>query len=243
MTSSPPSDPAPNLAASPIREAMKTALLILKKDLAVELRTREVLLTMTLFSTLIVVIFAFAFQLDVDGTRAVAPGLLWVVVVFAGNLGITRVMDKERENGALSGLLLSPGGPIAVFWGKAMGVFIFMLVMEIITIPLALLFIGIELPAHAIGDIVLALLLGSLGFSLIGTLFGAMLGEARLREVLVPLVVYPIIIPVLVAGVKLTAFAISPSMDDETNYLTLILGFDLLYLGLTPWVFARVLTP
>jgi heme exporter protein B len=239
---SPPTDLG-HAAPTGLKNTVRIALLILKKDLAVELRTREVLMTMTLFATLIVVIFAFAFQLDVDGTRAVAPGLIWVVVVFSGNLGITRVMDKERENGALSGLLLSPGGPTAVFWGKALGVFIFMLVMELITIPLALLFIGIDLPVHAIGDVALALLLGSFGFALIGTLFGAMLGEARLREVLIPLVVYPIIVPVLVSGVKLTALALAPSMDDETNYLALMLGFDLLYLGLCPWVFSRVLTP
>lgn len=238
-----PAPTHPDALDSTVGRIARAAWLILKKDLTVELRTREVLLTMTLFSTLIVVIFAFAFQLDVDGTRAVAPGLLWVVVVFSGNLGITRVMDKERENGSLSGLLISPGGPVALFFAKATGVFLFMLVMELVTIPLALLFIGIALPWDSVGDIALALLLGSLGFALIGTLFGAMLGEARLREVLVPLVVYPIVIPVLVSGVKLTALAISPSMDDETSYLSLMLGFDLLYLGLTPWVFSRVLTP
>ncbi len=227
---------------SPLTKTLSTAWLILSKDLKVELRTREVLLTMSLFAILVVVIFAFAFQLDVDGTRAVAPGLLWVTVVFSGNLGIARVMDKERENGAFQGLMLSPGGPIAVFIGKATGVFIFMLLMELLVIPLALLFIGIELPLAGLSLLVLALLLGSLGFALVGTLFGAMLADVRMREVLIPVVVYPVVVPLLVAGVKLTAHAFSPSIDSDTSYLGLMVGFDLIYLALAPWVFARVLT-
>jgi heme exporter protein B len=227
---------------TPARTALRAAALILSKDLMVEIRTREVLLTMSLFAVLVVVIFAFAFQLDVDGTRAVAPGLLWVTVVFAGNLGIARVMDKERENGAFQGLILAPGGPIAVFIGKAVGVFVFMLLMELLVVPLALLFIGISLPSSGLALLVAALVLGTLGFALVGTLFGAMLADVRMREVLIPVVVYPVVVPVLVAGVKLTAHAFSPSLDDDASFLGLMAGFDLIYLALAPWVFARVLT-
>lgn len=221
---------------------LRSAMHILGKDLRVELRTREVFLTMSLFGVLVVVIFAFAFNLDQRSLRAVAPGLLWVTVVFAGNLGVTRVMDKEREHGAFQGLMLTPGGPAAVFWAKALGVFIFMLAMEIVVVPLTLLFVSIELPAAGIGALLVAMSLGTLGFALIGTLFGAMLADARMREVLIPVVVYPVIVPVVVAGVKLTAHAFDPALGEPEGYLPLMLGFDLLYLAVAPWVFSRTLT-
>jgi heme exporter protein B len=220
---------------------LRAALHIFKKDITVELRTREVLLTMTLFAVLVVVIFAFAFQLDDAAMRKVAPGLLWVTVVFAGNLGVARVMDKERELGALQGLFLAPGGPIAVFWAKALGVFVFMLAMELLVVPLTLLFVSVELPAGGVGVLLLSLLLGTFGFALIGTLFGAMLAGVNLREVLIPVVVYPVVVPVLVGGVKLTAWAFDPGFGDVEGYLPLMIGFDLVYLGVAPWVFAHTL--
>jgi len=226
---------------SAIATTARAALHILAKDLTVELRTREVFLTMSLFGVLIVVIFAFAFNLDPQSLRAVAPGLLWVTVVFAGNLGVARVMDKERELGAFQGLMLAPGGPAALFWGKAVGVFLFMLAMELLVVPLALLFVSIELPLAGIGMLVLGLTLGTLGFALIGTLFGAMLADVRMREVLIPVVVYPVIVPVLVAGVKLTAHAFDPALGEPEGFLPLMIGFDLLYLALAPWVFARTM--
>lgn len=220
---------------------LRGALHILAKDLKVELRTREVFLTMTLFAILIVVIFAFAFQLDADATRAVAPGLLWVTVVFSGNLGVARVMDKERELGAFQGLLLAPAGPMAVFWGKAMGVFLFMLAMELLVVPLALIFVSISLPTSGILTLILTLFLGTLGFALVGTLFGAMLADVRMREVLLPVVVYPVVVPVLVAGVKLSAWAFDPAAEEPVGFLPLMAGFDLLYLALAPWVFGRTM--
>lgn len=221
--------------------AVDTALEILAKDLKVELRTREVFMTMSLFAVLVVVIFAFAFNLDQQTLKKVAPGLLWVTVVFAGNLGVMRVMDKEREHGALQGLMLSPGGPIAVFFAKAIGVFLFMLAMELLVVPLTLMFVSVELPVEGIGLLVLSLVLGTLGYALIGTLFGAMLADVRMREVLIPVVVYPVVVPIVVAGVKLGAHAFDPALGEPEGYLPLMIGFDLLYLALAPWVFSRTM--
>ena len=217
-------------------------MLILRKDVLVELRTREVILTMALFAVLVVVIFAFTFQLAGDVVQQVAPGILWVTLAFSGNLGITRVIDREREHGAMQGLLLGPAGPVAVFWAKALGVFIFMLMTQIIVVPLALVFVGISVPGDGIGLLVLGLVLGSIGFAVVGTLFGAMLADVRLREVLIPVIVYPVVVPVIVAGVSLSACALGilPA-DDATDWLFLIAGFDLVYLAIAPWVFARVM--
>ncbi len=226
---------------------VRTALLIVRKDLAVELRSREVIVTMTLFALLVIVIFAFTFQIDTNVTQKAAPGLLWVTVVFAGNLGIARAMDREREHGAMQGLLIGPAGALAVYWGKAIGVLLFMLVMEILIVPLALLFVGISLPASGIGLLVASMALGTLGFALVATLFGAMLAEVRLREVLIPLVVYPIVVPVIIAGVQLTSIALGGAVmdgrdsDGSSDYLFLLAGFDLVYAAVAPWVFARTM--
>ncbi|MFO0750911.1 MAG: heme exporter protein CcmB [Myxococcota bacterium] len=221
---------------------LRAIWLVLGKDVLVELRTREVLLTMGLFAVLVVVIFAFTFQLGADVVQQVAPGILWVTLVFSGNLGIARVMDRERENGAMQGLLLGPGGPAAVFWAKALGVFVFVLMTQVLVVPLALLFVGIAVPASGILLLVVALVLGTLGFSLIGTLFGAMLADVRLREVLVPVIVYPVVVPVIVAGVQLTACALGLlPREDAGDWLGLMGGFDLVYLAIAPWVFQRVM--
>lgn len=216
--------------------------LILKKDVLVELRTREVILTMALFSVLVVVIFAFTFQLGADVVQQVAPGILWVTLAFSGNLGISRVIDREREHGAMQGLLLGPAGPVAVYFAKMLGVLVFMLVTQIIVVPLALLFVGIEVPEGGIDLLVGALVLGSIGFAVVGTLFGAMLADVRLREVLIPVLVYPVVVPVIVAGVSLSACALGLAPpEDARDWLLLVVGFDLVYLAIAPWVFARVM--
>jgi heme exporter protein B len=221
---------------------LRTVWLILSKDLLVELRTREVVASMALFSLLVVVIFAFAFSLDETRARLVGPGILWVTVLFAGTLGLYRIFDRERDNGCLAGLLLAPAGPTAVFVAKVLGLFLFVLLTEALTVPLMLAFIGMSLPAEGAGLFVLALLLGTLGFALIGTLFGGMLATARLREVLVPIVVYPVVVPVVIAGVKLTGIALSGGLPgEEDNWIKLMIGFDGIFLVVAPWVFGRVM--
>jgi len=215
---------------------------ILHKDLVIEFRSKEVLVTMGLFSLLLVVIFAFAFQIEQDVVQAAAPGIVWVTVAFAGNLGIGRVIDREREHGAMAGLLGSPAGPVAVFWAKVIGAFIFMLIVEIFLIPLAMVLIGLHLVDGGLAPLLIGLVLGSFGFAVIGTLFSAMLADTRLREVIVPVIVYPVAIPVLVAGVKTSAIAFTGvGGEDGDSFMLLLAGFDVIYAALAPWVFARVM--
>lgn len=222
--------------------ALRAIWLVLLKDVLVELRTREVLLSMGLFGVLVIVIFVFTFQLGADVAQQVAPGILWVTLAFSGNLGIARVMDRERENGAMQSLLLGPGGPTAVYWAKALGVLVFVLVTQLVVVPLALVFVGISVPGDGVALLVVALVLGTLGFALVGTLFGAMLADVRLREVLIPVIVYPIVVPVIVAGVQLTGCALGlVPKEDAGDWLALMGGFDLVYLAVAPWVFQRVM--
>jgi heme exporter protein CcmB len=216
--------------------------LILRKDVLIELRTREVLASMGLFGLLIVVVFAFAFSLDKTRAQLVGPGIIWVTILFSGTLGLYRLFDRERDNAAMSGLLLSPGGPMAVYIAKVLGLVSFITVTEIIVLPLMLAFMDMPLPSEGIPLFALALIMGVVGFSVVAVLFGGMLASTRLREVLIPIVVYPIVIPVIIGGVKLTGAAMGGGLPGEAgNWIRLMAGFDLIYLALCPWVFTRVM--
>ncbi|MFT7578648.1 MAG: heme exporter protein B [Myxococcota bacterium] len=215
---------------------------ILQKDVLVELRSREVVASMGLFALLIVVIFAFSFSTGSQATQEGGPGIIWVTLFFAGNVGVGRVVEKERDNGCMAGLLMTPGGPVAVYWAKALGIFLFSVIVTALIVPVMLIFLQIEVPAEGVGTLVAALLLGALGFSLIGTLFGTMLSQTRLREVLIPLIVYPIVVPVLIAGVELTSLAMGDGVtQDADGWLKLMLLFNLIFGVASPWVFSRVM--
>lgn len=225
-----------------MRATLRTIWLILAKDVLTELRTREVVSAMALFAILLVVVFAFAFSIDEERARLVAPGIIWVVILFSGTLGLARVFDKERENGCLMALCLAPAGPAAVYVAKVLGVLLFTLVTEVITVPLVLLFVGVEVPLEGLGLFVGALALGTVGFCLVGTLFSGMLANARLREVMLPLLLYPVTIPVIVAGVELTVIAFGGGLPQEApGWLRLMAGFDLLFAVFPAWLFGRVM--
>ena len=223
--------------------SLATVWVILQKDIVTELRTREVVATMGLFALLMVVIFAFAFPIDLRTAKVVTPGIVWVVVLFSGTLGLGRVFDREREANGMNALLLCPGGAQSVYLAKVLGVILFTVLVELVTLPVAFLFLGVSVPVEGLGLLIAALALGTVGFALIGTLFAGMLASTRLRDVLVPVVVYPVVVPVLIAGVELTSIAPGHGMPDNTGrWLQLMGGFDLLYAAIAPWVFARAMT-
>ena len=218
---------------------MRNVQVILRKDLLVELRTKEVLLTMGLFAALTVVIFSFAFYVDDDRARAYAPGILWVTIIFAGTIGLNRLFDREQENDCMSALLLSEAGPKAIYLAKSLGNLLFTLVMEILTVPLILLFFAIDVDRP--GLLVAELVAGSIGFCFVGTLFAAMLVRARMKEVLLPLVVYPIVVPVIIAGVKATSAILSGYPTDEVlSWIRFVVAFDILFVVLSVWLFERM---
>ena len=220
-------------------EALRTIHIILKKDLLVELRTKEVLLTMGLFAVLTVVIFSFAFYVDDDRSRAYAPGILWVTVIFSGTIGLNRLFDREQENDCMSALLLSAAGPKAIFLAKSLGNLMFTLVMELLTVPLILLFF--DLSVDRPGLLLLELVAGTVGFCFVGTLFAAMLVRARMKEVLLPLVVYPVVVPVIIGGVKATSGILNGYPTDEVmEWTRLLLAFDLVFVVLSVWLFERM---
>jgi heme exporter protein CcmB len=212
---------------------------IVRKDLKVEFRTREILYTTTLFALLLVVVFAFAFLSDAGKARDYGPGIVWVTVLFATTVGQNRLFDRERENDCLWALLLSPAAPSTVFLAKATAQIAFALLMQVPTILLILVFFDLRVvdPLAFVG----VLALGNVALGLVGTLFAAMLMNARMKEVLLPLVTYPLFVPVVIAGVKVTAVAIGAPIAEEPGvWLQFLAGFDMIFGVVTVALFGRM---
>jgi heme exporter protein B len=211
------------------------------KDLLVEARTRELVLASVVFALLVLVIFSFAFDLRVDNAAAVAPGVLWVTFTFAGVLSLGRSFTRERDRGTLEGLLLAPMDRSALYLAKVAVNVGQMLVVELVALPVAIALFGLQVD---LPRLLLALGLGTLGLAGVGTLFGAMAAHTRAREVLLPLLLFPVQMPVVLATVKSTAAAIrlpGASADDPANWLGLLVAFDALFLGLSVLLFEVVL--
>lgn len=181
---------------------------ILWKDIVVELRTKERLSSMFFFALLVIVIFNFVFEPGSEAMREMAPGILWVTFTFAGLLGLTRSFTMERENGCMSGLLLCPADRGAIFVGKALGNIVFMAVVEAVSLPFFAVFMNVAV-LPSLGRLLILMALGTLGFSTVGTLFSAMSTNTKMREVMLPLLLFPILVPILLAVVKGTEAALA----------------------------------
>lgn len=199
------------------------------KDVAAEWRTKEIVSAMFVFALLVAVIFNFAFELRSENVRAVAPGVLWVAVTFAGTLGLSRSFVIEKDRGCLDGLLMCPVDRGAVYLGKALSNMAFMFVIEVVVVPVALVLFN--LPFDVVPRLALVLVLGTIGYSAVGTLFSAMAVNTRSREVMLPLLLFPILVPVIIAAVKLTAGIFDGlSFGEMARWLQLLVGFDVIFL-------------
>ena len=221
----------------------RQALRVLAKDLRVEWRSREILYTMALFSTLLVVVFAFAFATDgAAGQAELGAGLLWIAVVFSGTLGLSRFFAREQEQDAIAALLLSPCSRGALYVGKLAATLCFMLLCEVVIV----LLLGVLLdqrPSHP-GLFVALLLLGTLGFAVVGALFAAPLMRVRAREVLLGILTYPIATPVIVAATKGTAALLMVPAEPAAAllWIKLLAGFDVVFFVVGLLVFEGLVT-
>jgi heme exporter protein B len=207
----------------------RKAWYIARKDILSELRTREMVSTMGAFSVLVILLFAFAFDLRVAKAGTVAPGALWVVVAFAGMLGLNRSLTSEIDRGSFDALLLTPIDRSAIFLGKSLGIIAFMFAIEAVILPLFVIFFNLPFLQPSILFIVA---LGTIGYGGIGTLLATMSSNTRLREVLLPVLLLPIAIPALLAAVKCTAGALDGREFAEwANWFGLLVSFDLVMLG------------
>jgi len=210
------------------------------KDLLIEVRTREILYTVVLFAVLIVVVFAFALLGQPGRGRAAAPGILWVACLFAGTLGLSRSAAREREGDTLTGLSISPASRAGLFVGKAAANLVWLLVTQALVLPLVGLLFGVDFGPR-LGWHLLALLLGCIGFSSLGTLFSMMLLSSRLREVLLPLVFYPVVAPVLIGGVKASEALLVGDVTSAGTWLRILLACAAAFSTAAAWAFGWTL--
>lgn len=220
---------------------LKQTLAIIKKDLRRELRSREITITTVSFSVLLMVVFTFSFYQDDESVRQIFPGILWVSIVFAGTLAIARTFADERDSGCLRALALIPGTNMSLYLGKLVTNLFFMAVFELALVPLLVIAFDIDL-AGQYATLSLILAGGTLGFAALGTLLSAMLVHHKLREVLVPLLLYPLLVPLIIGGVKATSALLEPTPDPSMQgWLRLIWAMDAIFLVAGQALFGKVL--
>lgn len=218
---------------------LRDATTVAWKDLRVELRSREILYTMTFFAAMVVIIFSFAFVKEDSVVAEAVPGMLWVAVLFAGTVGLSRAFDRERESDTMRGLLLAPASRTAVFMGKAMGIIAFILMVEAVVVPLVAFLFDAPLFREPL-PLILTVVLATVGFGVVGSVFAAMLLRVRARDVLLPVVLYPILVPLLIAATKsVDALVAVKGADLEAAWfwIQFLAVYDAVFLVVGLWTF------
>lgn len=220
---------------------LRQAYLLLCKDLLLELRRRDSLLTMFFFGTLLLFVFHFAFDLAPDKIAELAPALLWLAFLFTGTLGLAQLFQAERDNHCLDALLLAPLDRGALFLAKTGFNFILMFLVELVVIPL--FWILFNLPSwNLIPQLFLVTLLGTLGFCVLGTVTAAITLRARGRELLLPLVLFPLMIPVILATIRCMETVLrTGGVADAMGWLRMLIGFDVIFVTIGVLIFESVI--
>ena len=222
---------------------LKVALLVLRKDVVIEVKSREILFTTLFFSVSCILVFSFAFVSEGQAVGDVAAGILWIAIAFSGTLALGRTFERERYGETLKALLLAPVARPAIYLGKLLGVVILLGLAELLLVPLVALLFSASLFARPL--LLTGLLVtGTVGFSAVGTLFAAMLVRARTRDVLLPILLYPITVPVMIAGVRGTAALLAAPPDEPlaTMWIGLLVSFDVVFVTLALWTFEPLMT-
>jgi heme exporter protein B len=222
---------------------LRIAALVLKKDVAIELKSYEILATTVFFAVACVAIFSFAFVKEGQAFEDAAAGILWIAIAFSGALALGRTFERERYGETLKALLLAPAPRPAIYFGKLLGILVLMFATEVLLVPMvAFLF---SAPFFDRPLLLGALLVcGTTGYAAVGTLFAAMLVRARTRDVLLPILLYPITIPVIIAGVRGTAALLASPPDEPmaTLWIALLAFFDVVFITLSLWTFEPLMT-
>src|SRR5437762_2254834 len=222
---------------------LRTAWLVLRKDFAIEARSWEVVTTTLFFAASCVLVFAFAFVKEGHAPEDAAAGILWIAVAFSGTLALGRTFERERYSETLRALLLAPAPRPALYVGKLLGMLAILGVAEALLVPMVALMFQATLFTRPL--LLLGLLAGgTIGFGAVGTLFAAMLVRARSRDVLLPILLYPITIPVIIAGVRGTAALLESPPDDPTAmmWVGILAAFDVVFVTLALWTFEPLMT-
>jgi heme exporter protein B len=204
---------------------------IVHKDITTELRTKEMFSSMLVFSLMAVFIFSIALDLAASDPLDTTPGLLWVTIAFAGTLGLNRSLAQEQENGCMDGLLLAPMDRSAIFFGKALGNVLFMLVVEMVVVPIFSVLFNVPLLR---GSVLLVVVLGTIGYASVGTLFSTMAVNTRAREVMLPILLLPVSIPIFISAVNATAGLLAGDpVSEVSSWLQLLVAFDAIIIAVS----------
>lgn len=221
----------------------RVAWLVFRKDLAVEARSWELVSTTMFFSVACVLVFSFALINEGQAVSDVGAGILWVAIAFSGTLALGRTFERERQTETLRALMLAPADRPALYVGKLLGILFLMALTQVVLVPLVGLFFQAPI-THSPLLLVALLAAGTLGYAAVGTLFAAMLIRARSRDVMLPILLYPITVPVIIAGVRGTAalFQETPEPALAQFWLALLVFFDVVFVTLALWTFEPLLT-
>jgi heme exporter protein B len=212
---------------------LRASLTIAAKDLRSEFRTKEAFNASFAFSVVILLLFSFAFDPSSEQLRDISGGLLWLVFSFAGALSLNRSFARELQNDCLDALVSSPASAGALFLGKALANYALLLIVELASLLVFALFYDVRF-ARQLGPLLLVILLGTWGMTVIGTMFSALTVNLRMRELMLPTLVYPLMIPALMAAMTLTTDLIAgtPLGPENMIWLRLLVGFDIIYTAL-----------
>ncbi|HRI57833.1 MAG: heme exporter protein CcmB [Anaerolinea sp.] len=217
---------------------LRKVLAIVWKDVRAELRTKDILSSMLVFAGLSVLIFQFAFDLRADNVRLVLPGVLWIAITFAGVLGLNRSFILEQDRGSLEGLLLAPVDRSAIYFGKLIGNLLFIFIVELLLLPLMTVLFNVWLLSPAL---LLVVALGTVGYAAVGTLFAALSINTRAREVMLPILLFPVMVPVFVAGVQAVSRLLDgDSLADIVRWVQLLVAYDAIFLAAAMLLFDYV---
>lgn len=212
---------------------LRSVLSIARKDLQAELRTKEALNAALSFVVVMLLLFSFAFQTETEETRAVLGGLLWLIFAFAAVLLLNRTFARELPNDCLDVLIASPVPASALFLGKAIASFVLLCIVEAVALPVFGIFYNVYWGRYA-GPLIGTMLLGSWGLAAVGTMLSAITVNLRLREVMLPVLLYPMLIPALLGAIELTNLILAgqPVAGDSVVWVRLLISFDVIYTAL-----------
>lgn len=210
---------------------------IASKDLKNELKSKQTIGMMLIFSSLVILVFSFAFDPTNNTVKAVIPGLIWVITVFSGVLGLNRSFISEHDNDSLTGLLVAPIDPVSIYLGKVVANFLLVLAVQVISIPV--LFILFNYSFHgSLGWFLLDILFGTLGFIIIGTFLAALAANAKNSEMLLPVLLLPLLSPLMIAAVQATRIILgNEGLEDAISWIQLIVAYDLLFFAASFFLF------
>ena len=219
---------------------LRFVLLLIKKDISAEIKSKETVTTMVVFSVLTIVVFSFAFDPELDVVRAVVPGMIWIMILFSGILGFSRTFQKEQENATIAGLMLVPVDRSAIYLGKVLHNYLRLLLVELISVPLMILLFDYRVDGRILG-FVPVVGLASFGFVAIGTLLAALSATTRWGDLLLPLIIFPLLTPIFISAVKLTGIYLGGRTDQLSPWLGILIVFDIVFFAMSMVLFEYLL--